>query len=218
VVVGRNQESIGLTKTLNLLIRATRAPLVARVDSGDTCAPNRLERQRRYLEENPGVAAACSTVELFIPPDTRVGPLFEPFGTELSAAQLRYKNPVVHGSVMLRREVFDALGPYNENCRFAQDLDLWLRILTSGRRMHWIKEPLYFLEVVPEGISVENADAQAKISDRIRDGFFKANEPSRRRMSLWRMQGLARLRRLGFLGRSFRVAESLLYELRCRVS
>ena len=218
VVVGRNPVSIGLTKTLNLLIQQTRSDYIARVDCGDLCAPERLEHQLRYLEEHAEVAAVCSSVRLFIPPRDFVGPIFEPLGTELSVAQLRFKNPVVHGSVMLRRDVFTSVGLYDENCRFAQDLDLWLRILNTGKRMHWMKEALYFLEVDPQGISAQNATRQAEISNEIRETLFDHYQPTDRKMNLARMCRLARLRRLPLVGRPFKLMESLLYEIRCRVA
>ncbi len=218
VVLGRNAQSIGLTKTLNLLVGQTSSDFVARMDCGDTCAPERLEHQLQYLELHSEVAAVCSSVKLFIAPNTFVGPIFEPLGYELSAIQLRFKNPVVHGSVMLRREVFETIGLYDENCRFAQDLDLWLRILTFGRPIHWMKEYLYFLEVDPHGISAQNATRQAEISNDIRAGLFEGFTPTKRKMSLWRMCSLARLRKVPVLGRAFRLLESVIYEFRCRMA
>jgi hypothetical protein len=35
---------------------------------------------------------------------------------------------VLHPSVFVRREVFDAVGLFDESLRYAMDIDLWLRI------------------------------------------------------------------------------------------
>jgi cellulose synthase/poly-beta-1,6-N-acetylglucosamine synthase-like glycosyltransferase len=218
VFVGRNATSIGLTKTLNVLLRESESEFIARVDSGDVCAATRLERQLEYLQTNPDVAAVCSSVELFVPPAQSIGPLFEPLGSEIRIDHLRYKNPIVHGSVMLRRKVLDSVGVYDENCRFAQDLDLWLRILQAGQRIHWIKEPLYLLEADPHGISATKSESQAATSDQIRSRLLGGSFSSLRRMQLGRMLGLARLRRFPIAGDLFRLAESLVYEIRSKVS
>ena len=42
--------------------------------------------------------------------------------------ELFRRNPFIHSSVMLRREVFSVVGLYNESMHFAQDYELWLRV------------------------------------------------------------------------------------------
>jgi glycosyltransferase involved in cell wall biosynthesis len=215
VVTGRNATRLGLTKTLNTMLNETRSELVARVDCGDICAPARLERQLAYLDAHPEVAAVCSSAEIFIPPDRRIGPTFELWGTEVAMRHLKLKNPIHHGSVMVRRQAVEAVGLYNEERRYAQDLDLWLKLISAGHRIHWLKDALYSLEVDPGSISAANAEAQAAAADAIRDDFPGAQGPGAKRMDIDRMLRLARLRDLPVLGKTFRAFESLIYELRC---
>jgi glycosyltransferase involved in cell wall biosynthesis len=53
----------GIVGALNAGIGAARGELIARFDADDECLPDRLERQRRYLEDHPDVGAVGSRVE-----------------------------------------------------------------------------------------------------------------------------------------------------------
>jgi glycosyltransferase involved in cell wall biosynthesis len=47
--------SAGLTRALVRALELARAPLVARLDADDVALPDRLERQRRFLDGHPDV-------------------------------------------------------------------------------------------------------------------------------------------------------------------
>jgi len=51
----RNEENIGLTRSLNRGLRAARGGLIARQDADDLSLPNRLARQVTFLESHPDV-------------------------------------------------------------------------------------------------------------------------------------------------------------------
>lgn len=49
--------------------------------------------------------------------------------------------PITHGSVAIRRGALEQVGQYRDVP--AEDLDLWLRFLDAGLRIHFCPEPLY---------------------------------------------------------------------------
>jgi glycosyltransferase involved in cell wall biosynthesis len=49
------RSSAGITRALVRALELARAPLVARLDADDVALPDRLERQRRFLDNRPEV-------------------------------------------------------------------------------------------------------------------------------------------------------------------
>jgi len=49
------QARVGLTRALNQALARARAPLVARLDADDLALPERLARQRAFLDAHPDV-------------------------------------------------------------------------------------------------------------------------------------------------------------------
>jgi hypothetical protein len=53
----------------------------------------------------------------------------------VSFLELLHRNPFPQSAVILRREVFLAVGGYRSDFRFAEDYDLWLRMSLQSARM-----------------------------------------------------------------------------------
>ena len=47
----------------------------------------------------------------------------------------RVRGPAHHGSTLFRREFYERVGGYREQFYFAQDLDLWTRLVEHGRHI-----------------------------------------------------------------------------------
>jgi glycosyltransferase involved in cell wall biosynthesis len=132
----------GTAAALDLAARAARGELLARHDDDDLSAPERIERQARFLVEHPGVGVVGTAA-------TIVGELGEtltaypvPLGEAAMRRTLRRGPPFVHGSVMMRVDVYRAAGGYRAAFGAAQDFDLWLR-LPEGTGIANLEEPLY---------------------------------------------------------------------------
>jgi glycosyltransferase involved in cell wall biosynthesis len=54
------RENRGLVASLNELLERASAPLIARFDADDICAPQRLGRQQAFLDSNPNHALVGS--------------------------------------------------------------------------------------------------------------------------------------------------------------
>lgn len=137
-----NERPRGLPFSLNRAFRAASAPLVARLDADDVAYPTRLERQVAFLDAQPDVHVLGTGADLV---DDAGAPLPSARPAEHHAvlAARRFRQvPVIHPSVMMRREVLERLGGYDARLRRAQDHDLWLRAFQAGLRFHNLSEPL----------------------------------------------------------------------------
>jgi GT2 family glycosyltransferase/radical SAM superfamily enzyme YgiQ (UPF0313 family) len=142
VLVITNPHNLGLTKSLNIGIKAARAPYIARMDADDLSLPHRFERQRQFLEEHPDYALVGSPYYQ-IDDNSRIRTLIEvPTRDADLRAGLRQQNWFGHGSVMMRREAVRQMEGYDEQFEYAQDYDLWLRI-SEHFKIGNLEEPLY---------------------------------------------------------------------------
>jgi glycosyltransferase involved in cell wall biosynthesis len=125
---------MGLTRALNVGLRESAAPLVARMDADDVSLPGRLAAQRRFLDADPGVVVVGCQAEVIDGEGRRQSDWNFPaddLGIKLMLA--RDETPLLHPGVMARREAVMAVGGYDESLACAQDRDLWWRLIDRGR-------------------------------------------------------------------------------------
>ena len=136
----------GLVAALNEGAAQARAPVLARMDADDTCAPDRLARQWAFLQANPGVDVLATRVELVGGRDNAGMHAHVAWSNGLLdhvaiAANAYVESPLVHPSVALRRESLARLGGYRD-FEGPEDYDLWLRALAAGQRFAKLPEVL----------------------------------------------------------------------------
>ena len=149
-----NSENIGLTKSLNKLIKNTKGELIARQDSDDYSNPERIYTQVRYLLKNNLDAV---TSRALIIGSTKKIPGFSYFIP--AKLLMKYKNPFINGSLIIKKQVLNDLGLYDENFYYAQDYKLYLDLLSKGYSIKAINKPLYNLNTI-NNISSNNKDEQ----------------------------------------------------------
>ena len=67
-----------------------------------------------------------------------------------------------HGTVMFRKSSYNAVGGYRPQFYFAQDLDLWSRLIETGR-LGWVHQGLYQVRFTADSISAKNREEQHKL-------------------------------------------------------
>lgn len=125
---------VGRAKALNLGLDAARAPLVAIQDADDASHPRRLEIQTDLLRKTPKltVLGAASTISTSVTATAEwTLPAGEPKVLVVGRSLLR-SNPVVHSSVLVRRDALLGVGGYDERRRAQFDYDLLLRLKAQG--------------------------------------------------------------------------------------
>ncbi|MGH7354696.1 MAG: glycosyltransferase [Candidatus Rokuibacteriota bacterium] len=161
------QAHAGLTKALNRALALATAPLVARLDADDVALPERLARQRAFLDAHPDVGllgSACREVDTAGRELRVVSP---PTDDAAIRRALIRRNPFVHSSVMLRRAVVTAAGGYDESLAVAQDYDLWMR-LSRATRLANLAEPLVTRRLLPGRVTATRDDERLRAEVRVR--------------------------------------------------
>lgn len=138
----RNSENLGLPKSLNKGIRAARGRYVARMDADDISLSHRFERQMDFLERNSGYSLLGSSYYQIDRAGKVVSLVRVLTGDAEIRSNLKKQNWFGHGSVMMQKQAWSWCGGYDEEFRFAEDYDLWLRIAECSMVAN-IGEPLY---------------------------------------------------------------------------
>ncbi len=119
-----NGKNIGLSKSLNIGILNAKGLFIARMDADDISHPSRFQQQVQILENNKNIGI-CGTWFKILNQDVFYKYPVSDIDIKLS---LLFHNPICHSSVLIRKECIDNLNLfYDENVRYAQDYDLWIR-------------------------------------------------------------------------------------------
>jgi len=147
-LVNVHRENRGLTASLNELLGHCDTDLVARMDADDISLPRRLERQVEYLARHPKIQVVGSWARDIDETGQVLGVRRVPRTPEKIARMLPLVNPLIHPTVMFRRQTICDIGGYNEKYRYAQDYELWFRCVAHNLQLANIGEPLLLYRVV----------------------------------------------------------------------
>lgn len=157
----RNPKNLGITRSLNIAMRAAKGKYVARMDSDDISLPYRLEKQYSFMEEHPDTLICGSTVQFFGSSsfiwhtDTE--------DQELYRIRLLFRNEgPSHPSVMYRRESMLSHDLwYDESLQYAQDYMMWINASRIGK-ISCLDEVLLLYRVHAGQVRKTKAEAQRR--------------------------------------------------------
>ena len=129
VDVIRFAENRGLACVLNDLITRSRElgiEFLARMDADDMSVEDRLERQYKYLQENPNVDVVGGKIEEINEKGEKNGKsVVYPLTHDECRKFFRYRDPLAHPATFFRMRYFDKCGGYRNEYRKNQDTMLW---------------------------------------------------------------------------------------------
>lgn len=148
----------------------------ARIDAGDRSVPQRLARQRAFMELHPQVAGLGMWTQVV----TREGkPLFmlTPPAEPEQIRRLRFfRSCLAHPSMMLRIDAVRAVGNYRAAYPSAEDLDLFVRLMERYDCANLPELGLYY-ELNEGGISATKRRRQVSSTLRLQLRYFNVANP-----------------------------------------
>ena len=133
-----NEKNIGLTKSLNILISKASGYYIARQDSDDISRSTRFEKQIKFIEQKN--LDGCSTKSYMIQ-KKMVSPKYSLYLNPKFVSL--FKNPFVHGSLIIKRAAISEINNYNENFMYTQDFKLTSDLINNGFKLRVLNQVLY---------------------------------------------------------------------------
>jgi glycosyltransferase involved in cell wall biosynthesis len=149
----------GLAVARNRAAAVASGALLGLLDADDVWLPGRAAALREAARLRPDLDVI--TTDALVVSDGRAeaqtyyGKRGWPAGDQVDAI---VRASFIFGAAGIRREAFDAVGGYDERARFAEDWDLWLRMLARGSRAGLVDVPLYEYRRRPNSLTRRRVD------------------------------------------------------------
>ena len=170
MVLVKNEQNMRLAYSLNHCLLYADGELVARMDGDDLCAPDRFEKQVRFLDEHPDIQLVGTAMQRF----DKDGYHDIVYGVEHpDRFSLRRHTPFCHATIMTYKYVYDKLQGYTvaERTKRGQDYDLWFRFYAEGFSGENLKDPLYYVREDKNAVRRRTAKVRINSYKTTRIGF-----------------------------------------------
>lgn len=164
----------GVACSLNWGLKKTTGEYIARIDSDDVWAIDKLEKQIEVLESDPNLYLLATDKQYI----NYKGEFYnhkndEPiFSYQNIKKNILKKNFICHSSVVFNRAIIDSIGFYNENYKNSEDYEYWIRIINE-HKVEILPEKLTFYRVYNEMISLSRRREQIRYAIKAKRFGFK---------------------------------------------
>lgn len=134
----------GQSAAINLGIKSSEGKYVAILDSDDLFAPEKIALQVRFLEQNPGAGVVYANGKAIGEKGELLFHIYDdnhcaPDGPEPVLLSSWFNVP---SNSLVKRDVFEQVGPFDESMRSAQDHDMAVR-LAEVTQIEYLPEVLW---------------------------------------------------------------------------
>ncbi len=123
-----NEVNRGACYCRNVGIKKAKYDLIALVDDDDTWYSTKLEKQLNYFKENKEVGLVYTWTDIIGADGNKIGEYAKSFSGECFKDILN-SCFIPSPSVMVRKEVFEVAGLFDETFPSCQDWEMWTRVL-----------------------------------------------------------------------------------------
>lgn len=162
VLFSSNKKNVGLTKSLNNLAQKASGSLIARHDADDISLPYRIEEQIQFMKTKKLDAVTSRSL---VKQNNKKRPGISFYIPD--KLLINRKNPFIHGTLIIKKNVFQEIGYYDERFYYAQDYKLFYDLLDKGYKVKTLNKELYILNT-ENNISSENLERQNYYADCVR--------------------------------------------------
>lgn len=146
------QKNKGVAAARNAALEKATGNYVAFIDSDDLWVTDKLERQIKLINKSLDCVLISGDVSY---PDGGTFFSRHPLPAHINFKNLFIRNFIATSTVMLRREILNKIGFFNETIKSCEDYDLWLRIASDST-----------IDVIPEVFACYRTQPDSLTTDR----------------------------------------------------
>ena len=178
MILLQNEKNSKIAVTLNHCLKYVHGEYIARMDGDDISIVTRFEKLIAFLVENPEYDLVGSQMITFDEEGDKVIVLIVEKPNKYS---LRYNTPFCHATIVMKKEVYDALKGYtvSKDIRRCEDVDLWFRFFYEGFQGYNLQEPLYKVRTREEDYKRRTFSHSLEAAKVCYRGFRLLNYPMR---------------------------------------
>ncbi|MCL4457695.1 MAG: glycosyltransferase [Nitrospirae bacterium] len=161
-------EGLGLAKACNAGIRASQGKYIIRLDADDYFDENILLIESHILDNDPNIHMVyCDYYRI-----SKYGEILDSYRLPKVNDEIKLldRSPLAAGA-MYRRECYDAIGGYNEELRYQEDYDFWIRFIDKFN-VYNVNLPLMYYRKHEAGMS-NNFSARMKARQYVKKRFVE---------------------------------------------
>lgn len=129
-----NQENGGVSKARNTGLRLAKGDFIAFLDSDDAWFSDKLENQISLINQNPEIDfIGCAFDNLYLKnfPDGEL--------LKINVSKLIFRNYFQPSTVVMKREIVNSIGYFDENQKYAEEGNYFIRIANQFNCFFWNK-------------------------------------------------------------------------------
>lgn len=163
IVYIKNESNLHIVRTLNKGIKLAQGKYIARMDADDISLPKRLEKQVKFMDENPDIDVCGCYLKTI---GAKSYCVKYPLTPEAIRVALLFYSPLPHPAVIIRKSFFQ-FQTYNINYQNAEDYHLWASNFENSRFAN-IPDILFCYRLHDSQITNNNRELQIKLSNDIK--------------------------------------------------
>lgn len=157
----------GISTSVNKGLALAKGSYIARMDADDISAPQRLQKQFEYMENNPECVALGCSYHLMDENSHIYRKAYSNFSDDECRFMLMFNYPFCNPSLMLRKATLDKHQiNYNEDLPVAEDHDLLIRLAAHGK-IGCLKDYLFIYRTHTGGISKQKKELMCEKTVRL---------------------------------------------------
>lgn len=151
------QDNQGIGAARNHGVARSAGEFIAFLDSDDLWLPDKLRWQMDAFRQTPDLDAVYGHAEQFVSPELDAA----------SAARLRHlagkiQPAPIACALLIRREAFDRVGPFDPALRIGVDMDWYARLCERGVKTLMLEQTLYRRRLHRSNLNLTHADEQSE--------------------------------------------------------
>ena len=164
-----DKDNTGAASSFNLGLKIAKSKFIARMDSDDISLPKRFEEQLKYFEKFSNIDVLGTGINLIDSKGKSIKSILFPQKHSDILKRMELTSPMANPTVMIKKKLFDELGPLDTNTDPADDYDFIVRALIKKKIVTNLNKVLLKYRIHQNNLSKINNTKQIDISYKSRE-------------------------------------------------